>query len=558
VHQTDNNTDPQPLVSVGIPTYNRALGLQRTLSCITQQTYRNLEIIVSDNASPGKETEALVRYLMQTDPRIQYHRQDINQGAIYNFKFVLDQSTGNYFMWAADDDEWEPEFIQICLAQFDEHITLVVPRMNVLYRGNGWTENIALPNVSRHHSRAENVKAFLDIPTPSMIYGLHRRASLIRNYEDFWFDFADCYFVTKILLDGQADVLHGLEKPLYIAGVDGSEYVIKIANPQPNRVLIYYPYITKQTSLIASSSISFKDKIKLLYKVIIGTFRLFLWHEKMHKNAHLINRLKFLIIESLVAFDSRLSWALGKLRSRTQKPNEVISASLSEKVIKVPTEVEKHVKISYSQTGEDLIVKFIFDAIGIQMPTYIDIGAYHPEHLSNTALFYRNGCRGINIEPDPTLFERFKLERSEDINLNLGISNVAGEIDFYILSTPTLNTFSKDEAERCTQQGSHHIVSIAKTTVDVISNVIYQYCEGHFPKFLSLDVEGLDLQILQSIKYNQSSPVVICVETISFSETGNGEKDRRILDFLESKGYMVYADTYINTIFVKKSEWVRS
>lgn len=57
-------------------------------------------------------------------------------------------------------------------------------------------------------------------------------------------------------------------------------------------------------------------------------------------------------------------------------------------------------KISYSQCGEDLIVSFIFNRLGILNPNYIDIGAHHPYKLSNTAFFYESGSRGINIEPD--------------------------------------------------------------------------------------------------------------------------------------------------------------
>ena len=53
---------------------------------------------------------------------------------------------------------------------------------------------------------------------------------------------------------------------------------------------------------------------------------------------------------------------------------------------------DKYKKISFSQCGEDLIVKFIFDCLGINSPTYIDIGAHHPHYISNTALFYKNGC----------------------------------------------------------------------------------------------------------------------------------------------------------------------
>ena len=107
--QLDNSSGP--LVSVGIPTYNRPDGLRRTLECITGQIYQNLEIIVSDNCSPGSETDDVVREFVSKDGRIQYYRQEKNQGPTNNLKFVLEKATGEYFMWAADDDEWEPRFV---------------------------------------------------------------------------------------------------------------------------------------------------------------------------------------------------------------------------------------------------------------------------------------------------------------------------------------------------------------------------------------------------------------------------------------------------------------
>ena len=108
----------QLLVSVGIPTYNRPEGLRRTLECITRQTYKNLEIIVSDNCSPVSQTEEVVRESIAKDSRIHYFRQQKNMGPTFNFKFVLEKATGEYFMWAADDDEWESFFIEKCLDEF--------------------------------------------------------------------------------------------------------------------------------------------------------------------------------------------------------------------------------------------------------------------------------------------------------------------------------------------------------------------------------------------------------------------------------------------------------
>lgn len=97
-----------PLVTVGIPTFNRPLSLMRTLECISQQTYPNLEIIVSDNHSPGEETQRVVEGYMIKDVRIRYFRQSSNLGPVANFQYLLASAEGEYFLWFADDD-WRAE-----------------------------------------------------------------------------------------------------------------------------------------------------------------------------------------------------------------------------------------------------------------------------------------------------------------------------------------------------------------------------------------------------------------------------------------------------------------
>lgn len=115
----------QPLVTVGIPTYNRTAGLRRTLECFTQQTYRNLEILVSDNCSSGSETESIVREFIAKDSRICYFRQKVNVGAFNNEHFLFDRARGEYFMWASDDDEWDANYIETCLQAFEKSEDLV-------------------------------------------------------------------------------------------------------------------------------------------------------------------------------------------------------------------------------------------------------------------------------------------------------------------------------------------------------------------------------------------------------------------------------------------------
>lgn len=214
-------------------------------------------------------------------------------------------------------------------------------------------------------------------------------------------------------------------------------------------------------------------------------------------------------------------------------------------------------KISYSQSGEDLIVKYIFENLNIKNPTYIDIGAHHPYYISNTALFYQNGSRGINIEPDPTLFKAFIKERKKDINVNIGIGSKNEELDFYVISSSTLNTFSKEEAYNYQKEGNYTIKSIEKIKVKTLSNVINEFSNGIFPHFLSIDAEGIDELIIKSIDFDKNFPIVICIETISFSNSGNGLKNKELIKYIEQKGYLLYADTNINSIFVRESLWRR-
>lgn len=100
------------LISIGIPTYNRPAGLKKTLECLTKQTYNDLEIIISDNCSPSSEVQRIALEFAEIDPRIKFHKQPNNMGPAFNFKFVLNQAHGDYFMWAADDDWWDSKFVE--------------------------------------------------------------------------------------------------------------------------------------------------------------------------------------------------------------------------------------------------------------------------------------------------------------------------------------------------------------------------------------------------------------------------------------------------------------
>jgi hypothetical protein len=105
------------MITVGIPCYARPDLLDRTLTAIRRQTHRDLELVVSDNASPGTEVAAVVDRHAREDRRVRPFRQPQNRGPLANFEFVLRQAQGELFMWAADDDDWEPWFVERCCAR---------------------------------------------------------------------------------------------------------------------------------------------------------------------------------------------------------------------------------------------------------------------------------------------------------------------------------------------------------------------------------------------------------------------------------------------------------
>ncbi|HOV13574.1 MAG TPA: FkbM family methyltransferase [Spirochaetota bacterium] len=226
------------------------------------------------------------------------------------------------------------------------------------------------------------------------------------------------------------------------------------------------------------------------------------------------------------------------------------------KLLFTDKEKNKIKKISYSQSGEDIIIDFVFyNILRIDKPSYIDIGAHHPYYLSNTALFYKNGCKGINIEPNPDLIKLFYRYRKKDINLNIGISDKNQVLDFYIIDPPTMSGFSKEESLKVTENHNFKIKEIKKIETFNIKEILDKYNNSKFPDFLNLDAEGLEEIILSSIDFKTNYPKIICLETIEYSENGRGKKNDKIINFLENNGYIVYADTNINTIFVNKNVW---
>jgi len=521
-------SENQPLVSVGIPTYNRPEGLKRTLECITGQTYENLEIIVSDNCSSDPKVEAVVKEFQKQDNRIQYFRQTENFGMGYNFKFVLEKAIGEYFMWAADDDQWDNLYISTCLNELiNKKVCSVFTSFYTKNRVLNTIKRNTVPFLDPQKKPFDNIKNYINKLTPSFIYGIHKRTKILFVLDDEFFDWYDCYFTCKIILNG--GFLSIPDKYLYTAGIDTLERPPKPFKARKGRIYTYHHFYFKcSKEITCSNKLSLRQKLILFYKITTVTAKLFSSNEKNTRPLHV-----FIIEKTL-----KMSKILKKVIRFFQKQKK-----------------EKPKKVSYAQLGEDIIIDNIFNAIGIEKPSYIDIGAYDPFYLSNTALLYSKGSRGINVEPDPVLFKKFLKHRRKDINLNIGIDSEETEKDFYIMNVPTLNTFSEEEALSFQKQGNYFIKKVCKIKTLKLDTVIKMYLSGIFPDLLSVDTERFEYRILSSINFKDNYPKVICCETVKFATSGPQEKVCKVINLLKNNGYIIHSDTYINTIFVREELW---
>jgi FkbM family methyltransferase len=211
-------------------------------------------------------------------------------------------------------------------------------------------------------------------------------------------------------------------------------------------------------------------------------------------------------------------------------------------------------KISYSQCGEDLILRHLLRVLDVDKVVYLDLGAHHPTYLSNTYLFYQEGGHGVCVEPDPSLSAELEAKRSRDVILNCGVGVKNDVADFFVMTTNTLSTFSRAEAERYQAYGNQRIVKTMQVELRTIDDILAHHFE-QCPHLVSLDVEGLDYRILQSLDFSIYRPRVFCLETLTYTEDRAERKLDEIIELMLENGYLVYADTYINTIFVDSAAW---
>ena len=207
-------TSRVPLVSIGLPMYNGEGFLAQTLDSILCQTLTDFELIISDNASVDGSRAIAESYACR-DERIRVFHSEVNRGASWNYKNVLDLARGRYFRWAPADDLFAPESLACCVSVLDAHpeVVLCYPKTSLIDASGQiirpYEDNLNL----RQSDPVERYKsAVRQLGLTNIIYGLMRTDVLRQTRLIGNFPGADVVFVPELTLFGQ---FYEIDRPLF-------------------------------------------------------------------------------------------------------------------------------------------------------------------------------------------------------------------------------------------------------------------------------------------------------------------------------------------------------
>jgi FkbM family methyltransferase len=206
--------------------------------------------------------------------------------------------------------------------------------------------------------------------------------------------------------------------------------------------------------------------------------------------------------------------------------------------------------IVFSQEGEDLLLcRIIASVPDTSTGVYVDVGSNHPLHMSNTALLYQRGWTGVAIDPNPSFQRLYEHHRPRDTFVNCGVSNTATTLKYFQFEESLFNTFDPEKARLIAAKHSR-----PKETLDVPVrrlDDILRTCwpTGNRIDFLSVDCEGLDLQVLESHDFAAFPPTFICAEVHAASL--QQALVTPVVAFLEAKGYQCISKLCNSCLFLR-------
>ena len=213
--------------------------------------------------------------------------------------------------------------------------------------------------------------------------------------------------------------------------------------------------------------------------------------------------------------------------------------------------------VSYSQFGEDVLLRgFLesdwagrWDEFCAYPGFYVDVGAHDPTVFSNTKFFYNLGWRGINIDASSDSISKFKKATNRDINLNVGVGVESGNLNYYRMNMPAMNSFSEEFVKKSLRSPNVKLVDTVKVPVERLDSLLDKYLpQGQHIDFMSIDCEGLDSEILESSNWEKYHPDYVLIEIHTY---GHNESvlETKAAKFLIEHGYQYVGQGVVTSLF---------
>lgn len=259
-----------PSVSIGLPVYNGGESIATCLESLLAQSHGDIEIIVSDNASTD-DTGEIVEAFAARDSRIRYFRQPSNIGAHANFGFVLDVARGNYFMWAADDDLWDPRYVAENMSFLESNEGYVTSVSMSAFHDSDFQFPEPMGTVALTRAPADNIETFLLNPgANSRFYGLHRREALRQAWHAAPIWAADWLVMCRTLLIGKH---HEIPEVLFTRGAHGTSSNAIKAITSSNRPWVHKLFPMLAFSLSALRLREVRSNSRLIWHVLVLNYK---------------------------------------------------------------------------------------------------------------------------------------------------------------------------------------------------------------------------------------------------------------------------------------------
>ncbi|HAU29705.1 MAG TPA: hypothetical protein DCW68_06320 [Rhodospirillaceae bacterium] len=276
-------------VTIGVPVYNAADYLDAALKSLSEQTCKDMEILVSDNASTDA-TRDIVALWMEKDGRIRYHLQNENMGALANFDWLIRNAQSHWFMFAAHDDLRSPNYVEALLQAAESHpgVQLAVPEVQLM------NENGEVFASYPYHPDMENHS------------GLLRIFALFRHVRSAWH---------YALYDRVAQIA-AWEKLMAYGHAWGNDFIMLLPFLLSGRIAganeaVFYQRITKASEARYKPK-TLKDQAVLLRDFLRMSLSI-LWRSPMPVY------LKFMLFPRVVYYASERSWRISRLLRHSLK-----------------------------------------------------------------------------------------------------------------------------------------------------------------------------------------------------------------------------------------------